>query len=42
MNRKITVWNWHGDTNSYGEPEPRIIYDGPAKQYDQGAGGKRP
>lgn len=29
----LTVWNWHGDTNSYGELEPRVIYEGPAKDY---------
>jgi len=33
MKRKITVWNWHGDTTATGEPIPRVLYNGPAKDY---------
>jgi len=34
--KRLMVWNWHGDTNSYGEMEPRVIYHGPEKDYRPG------
>lgn len=36
VKKHLTVWNWHGDTNHVGELVPRIVYNGPEKDYSPG------